>query len=101
MKKWRHLWGVSLQRRLFVAFGMTIFLTMGTVGLTMHLTQPEGYNLHDRYRQMERFAVSRFARVWDDPAERKELAQGLREAFGVDLVVRDTSGRALDRLGDP
>jgi len=99
MKKWRQLWGVSLQRRLFVAFGMTIFLTLGTVGLTMHLTQPEGYNLHDRYRQMERFAASRFARVWHDPAERQELARGLRESFGVDLVVRDTSGRVLDRLG--
>ncbi|HEU5073799.1 MAG TPA: hypothetical protein VFU02_06495, partial [Polyangiaceae bacterium] len=89
MKRWRQLWGASLQRRLFVAFGMTIFLTMGAVGLTMHLTQPEGYNLHDRYRHIERFAASRFAKVWDDPSERRELAQGLRESFGVNLIVRD------------
>lgn len=99
MRKWRHLVGVSLQRRLFVVFGMTIFLTMGAVGLTMHLTQPEGYNVHDRYRQMERFAASRFAKVWDDPSERHELAQGLSEGFGVGLVVRDPAGRVLDRLG--
>ncbi|HEY6723111.1 MAG TPA: HAMP domain-containing sensor histidine kinase [Polyangiaceae bacterium] len=100
MRKWRQLWGVSLQRRLFVAFGMTIFLTMGAVGLTMHLTQPEGYNLHDRYRQIERFAASRFAKVWADAGERQELAQGLRESFGVDLIVRDPSGRVLDRVGE-
>jgi len=98
-RKWRHLLGVSLQRRLFVAFGMTILLTMGAVGLTMHLTQPEGYNLHDRYRQMERFAASRFAKVWHDPAERQELARGLRESFGVDLVIKDPAGRVLDRMG--
>lgn len=100
MRKWRHLLGVSLQRRLFVAFGMTIFLTMGAVGLTMHLTQPEGYNVHDRYRQIERFAASRFAMVWHDPDARHELAQGLSESFGVDLIVRDPAGRVLHRLGD-
>lgn len=99
MRRWRPLWGASLQRRLFVAFGMTIFLTMLAVGLTMHLTQPEGYNLHDRYRQIARFASSRFAKVWADPAERLELAQALGESFGVDLIVRDASGRVLDRLG--
>jgi len=101
MKRWRHLVGASLQRRLFVAFGMTIFLTMCAVGLTMHLTQPEGYNVHDRYRQLERFAGSRFAKVWDNPVERQELARGLSEAFAVDLVLRDPAGRVLERLGDP
>lgn len=101
MRKWQHVLGASLQRRLFVAFGMTIFLTMCAVGLTMHLTQPEGYNVHDRYRQMERFAGSRFAKVWDDPLERQELARGLSDAFAVDLVIRDPSGNVLERLGDP
>lgn len=100
MSFWRPLHGASLQRRLFVAFGMTIFLTVCAVGLTMHLTQPEGYNMHERYKQMERFAGSRFAKVWEDPFERNELARGLSESFGVNLVLRDDSGQVLDRLGD-
>lgn len=100
MKLWRVFLGASLQRRLFVTFGMTIFLTVCAVGITMHVTQPEGYNISDRYRQMERFASSRFARVWEDPFERKELARGLSESFGVNLVLRDQSGQVVDRLGD-
>jgi hypothetical protein len=63
MRKWRHFVGARLQRRLFVAFGVTIFLTLVAVGLAMHLTKPEGYNMQDRYQQLERFAGSRFAKV--------------------------------------
>ncbi len=99
MKKWHHFIGARLQRRLFVAFGVTIFMTMTAVGVTMHVTQPEGYNTRDRYLQMKRFASSRFAKVWDDPHERRELAQGLSESFGVDLMLKDASGETLERLG--
>ena len=99
MRRWRHFIGARLQRRLFMAFGVTIFMTVLAVGVTMHVTQPEGYNTRDRYLQMKRFASSRFAKVWDDPSERRELAQGLSESFGVDLVLKDTSGRPLERLG--
>lgn len=99
MKNWRHFIGARLQRRLFVAFGVTILLTVFAVGLTMHLTQPEGYDMRERYLQMQRFAGSRFAKVWDDPGERRELAQGLHESFGVDLILKDHSGAVLERLG--
>jgi signal transduction histidine kinase len=85
---------------LFVAFGMTILLTVVAVGITMHATQPEGYNVLDRYTQMKRFASSRFAKVWDDPAERRELATGLSESFGVDLVIKDHKGKVLEQSGD-
>ena len=100
MKHWHHFLGVHLQRKLFAAFGMTILLTVIAVGFTMHLTQPEGYNMRDRYAQMKRFASSRFAKVWDDAGERQELTRGLSESFGVDLVVKDRAGNVLERQGN-
>lgn len=99
MRHWRHFVGIRLQRRLFVAFGVTIFLTLCAVGLAMHLTQPEGYNVREHYRQVERFAGSRFAKVWDEPKERAELARGLSRSFGVGLVLRGPSGNELESFG--
>jgi signal transduction histidine kinase len=55
--------------------------------------------MHERYAQMKRFASARFAKVWDNPAERRELARGLSESFGVDLVIKNQSGQVVERLG--
>jgi signal transduction histidine kinase len=99
MKHWRHFVGARLQRRLFVAFGAMILLTLCSVGAAMHLTQPEGYNVREHYRQVEKFAGSRFAKVWDDPGERAELARGLSESFGVGVVLKGPSGESLEGYG--
>lgn len=54
-------------------------------------------------REMERaeaFVGSRFARVWHDPAERRELAQSASEAFQFDVMLFDADGRTLEVVGN-
>ncbi len=101
MRRWRPFARSRLQHRLFLAFGVTILMTLVVVGITMRMTQPEGFDFEERYRQTERFAGSRFAKVWNEPAERRELARGLSDSFGIGLVLLDSSGHELEQLGAP
>jgi signal transduction histidine kinase len=49
--------------------------------------------------QARTFASNRFAEVWDVPAQRDALVQGIARDLNVDLELRDASGALLQRQG--
>ncbi len=92
--RWYYRW--RLQRRIFAWFGLTILLT-GLVVAFVFRGNAESYK-RDMLR-VQTFVSDRFARVWDEPARRDELARSLAGDLDVDLVLRSPSGATLASYG--
>ncbi len=89
----------SLQRRLFLWFGMTIVATGLLVGLVVGVLGPGGGRWRANMRGAEEFLSDEFAAVWHSPAERDALAQRLSRAFDADITLEDPGGKLLTQIG--
>lgn len=88
-----------LHRRLLFWLGGTL-ASMVLVALLAGRAFMGGKNpWRNEAASMMRFASSRFALVWHEPAKRRELAQAVARDFRTHLVVRDAGGQPLDVVG--
>ena len=99
----RHLRGSrhSLQRRLFVWFGVTIVLTGLVVGVVFALLGPGGPHLRRDLPALEELVVGQLATVWDRPPERHALLERLAQALDMDVALEDARGTLVDGAGGP
>lgn len=92
--------GAHLHRRLFVWFGLAILATGATVFLTMDLLGSHASRGWTAERErISRFVSGRFARVWDDPVERTELARSMARDLDVAVRLQDATGTILANVG--
>jgi hypothetical protein len=87
--------GARLHRRLFVWFGAAIVFTAATVAATLHVAGDGRRQWRELTAGAERFVAGRFARVWDDPAGRDELARAMARDLLLGVRVVDSTGRVL------
>jgi two-component system, OmpR family, sensor kinase len=88
-----------LQRRLFWWFGFTTFMTCLVSFGVMRLVSSDAHGWRKDAQRIETFAGGRFARVWDDPPARRELAEAAARAFDAAVRVEDTRGVVLEAVG--
>ncbi len=89
-----------LQRRLFAWFAATILFTMlviaGVAGV-FHNTEEGGWRRETQRAQV--FVGGRFARAWDSPAERDELASAMSRELDVQVALLGPDGAELRTFG--
>ncbi len=89
-----------LHRRLFVWFGATIFVTGAAAFVSMSLIRPgDAPTWRSELDSVERFAVGRFARVWDDEAQRSELARAVADQLSASVVLADPNRHIFASYG--
>jgi signal transduction histidine kinase len=98
-RRFRFRHDFRLQRRLFWWFGLTTFVTCLVSFAVMRLVSPDVHSWREGAQRLELFASGRFARVWDDPPARRELAEAAAQAFTAAVKVEDTHGRVLEEVG--
>jgi len=100
-RRWHHhrRHDFRLQRRLFWWFGLTTFMTCLVSFGVMHLTSPEAHAWRKDVERMQQFAAGRFAKVWDDPPARQELAGAVAQAFDAAVRLEDAQGKLLEKTG--
>lgn len=86
-----------LHRRIFVWFGLSIFVTGLVVALVMNLVG--GSSWRQELERAHTFVSNRAAEVWDVPEWRNALVQGISRDLNVDVELRDVSGALLVRGG--
>jgi signal transduction histidine kinase len=84
---------------LFMALASSILITMGVVWGVLAVTSDGPQRWKRDMARMEVFAGSRFAQVWDRPAERTELAQAVARGFEVRVELTDPHGALLETAG--
>ncbi|MCC6557972.1 MAG: HAMP domain-containing histidine kinase [Polyangiaceae bacterium] len=91
-----------LHRRLFLWFGATIVLTaLLVVGVTGLVERAGNSGWRREYARVQDFVGNRFARAWDAPADRDELARALARDLETDLALTDAEGRVIASYGAP
>ncbi|HET6582980.1 MAG TPA: HAMP domain-containing sensor histidine kinase [Nannocystaceae bacterium] len=88
-----------MRRALLVWFGATILLTGITVGITHRLLEPEHRTWAYSMQRIEQFASGEFARVWDDPSARDDLAARAARDLDVRVELFDEHDRSLGAYG--
>ncbi len=88
-----------LHRRLFAAFGAAITVTAVSVGGVFGLVGVHGPSWRTELGRVRTLTAQSFARVWDDPAARSELAATVARDLDVDLTLSDARGQMLGRWG--
>lgn len=93
----------SLRRKLFLWFGVSIFITFLVVGTVMSVMGGlmGGPSWRQETERLRTFIGHRLAEVWDEPARRDALAHSTAEELLVDVELRDASGALLLRTGAP
>ena len=87
-----------LRRRLFVWFGVSILLSVVlAAGMMWALSPTEQWRRH--VDDVQVFVSGRFARVWDSPEQRDELARAVAVDLEVGVRLSDAEGRQLGRFG--
>ncbi|WP_254614255.1 ATP-binding protein [Myxococcus sp. CA056] len=104
---WRHhYWGMSrlghfvrsrLHRRLFLWFGLSIFMTGVVVATVFSLVG--GNTWKQEMMRLKDFASHRFEEVWSEPARRDALAQSFAKDLDIEVEVTDASGKLLVLAG--
>ncbi len=94
----RTYWRSRLHRMLFLVMGFAIFATCGAAALIFHLTS-EKSPWEQELEAIEKFFSGQFADVWDDSAERTELAEQAADAFGAGITLTSGAGAPLGRYG--
>lgn len=87
-----------MQRRLFLWFGLTILATGLVISVVAGLFA-DGPGWRREYARFRGFAGERFERVWDDPAQRDELAHAIARQFDVYVVLSDPRKHPLTVVG--
>jgi len=90
-----------LQRRLFVWFGLTIFLTGLAVSSVLGATGDGEIGWRREAQRVSAFMSGRFERVWDSPADRDELARAMSRDLESTVTLEGTDGAPLAVLGAP
>ena len=87
----------GLHRRIFMTMGATIFFAaLIAYGVVSLLGGPQSKR---DFEGAQSFLQHRFAAVWEDAAQRKELAESVRSDLDVDVTLHDPSGAVLDAVG--
>jgi signal transduction histidine kinase len=79
--------------------GVTILFTGMVVSGVVSALRPDASSMESDVMRIQRFVGERFQRVWDQPAERHDLAQDIAHAFEVDLTLRDAAKMPLEQIG--
>jgi two-component system OmpR family sensor kinase len=88
-----------LRRRLFWWFGAAILLTALAVWVVVSVFRPDGARWDPRaFREV---AASGFRAAWDDPRQRRDLAEKVARAFDATVTLRDAHGRVIEAIGPP
>lgn len=87
----------TLQRRLFLFFGATILVTALLAASLTHLLL--GAPVRAQWNRGERLLGGEFARVWDSPAERRDLARRIAGALELSIELRGPDGALLEKEG--
>ncbi len=94
-----------MHRRLFVWFGLAILAAAATAAGTMHLVGRTGgggiRNWNLERARLATFVGGRFARVWNSPVERDELASAMARELDLGVRLTDMSGNALASVSFP
>jgi two-component system, OmpR family, sensor kinase len=88
-----------LQRRLFAWFGFTILFTVLAVSAVMGATGDGEASWRREGQRVQAFVGGRFARVWDAPAEREELARAIARDLDITVVLEGVDHAAIDTFG--
>lgn len=91
----------SLQRRLFVWFGVTIALTGLVVAGVFATFGPSGARWMQEAEVARDLVSEQFASVWQRPAERHALTERLGRAFDAAITLEGPDGAVIDRIGEP
>ncbi len=94
-----HYVRARLHRRIFVWFGASIVMTGATVWVVLSLFSPEANEAREHWEDFHSFVGDRFAHVWEEPAERDELAAAIAEGLRMGVVLRDAHGERIDAFG--
>jgi signal transduction histidine kinase len=86
-----------LHRRLFLVFGLAIFMTAGVAGTIFWAFGESGWS--HQVEGAERFVGRQFERSWDDPAQVEALARDLSADLGLGVHVYDDEGTLLHEFG--
>lgn len=86
-----------LHRRLFLWFGLTIMFTAVLVGLTMSALGSD--NWKSEVERLERYVGGRFARVWNDPVARDEMARSTAEELSIGVRLEDSNAGVVAAYG--
>jgi signal transduction histidine kinase len=90
-----------LHRRIFMWFGATILMTVIVVGgIMIGLGSRSRTSWSRDVRGISSFTGETFARVWDDPRARDDLAESLARNIDLDLRLDDAGGNKLSQIGD-
>lgn len=90
--------GSRLQWRLFVALGVMITISSVVSGAIMHLVWGRE-RIDQEVSRVNTYIGGRFARVWNDPAARDELASSLALQVDMGVVLEAPGGRVLAAYG--
>jgi len=90
-----------LRRRMFLWFGLTIFLTMMVVFGSLWTLYRQGPWDRGDLDRLRRFTAGRFAVVWDDPRALGELAQSASSELNLDVEIHGMDGALLASYGAP
>ncbi len=90
----RHFVGARLHRRLFMAMGLSIFVTIVMCATILHFYADSPWR-DNGLRDIESFFSRRFAEVWQAPEKRDLLAAESAKAFRVGVLLSDPGGAPL------
>jgi len=97
--RFRRFVSARLHRQLFMWLGITILFTGMVVSGVVSALRPDASSMESDVMRIQRFVGERFQRVWDQPAERHDLAVEIAKAFEVDLTLRDVAKKPVEQIG--
>src|SRR6188768_425080 len=97
--RFRRFVRARLHRQLFMWLGITILFTGMVVSGVVCALRPDSSSMESDVMRIQRFIGERFQRVWEQPAERHELAEEIAKAFEVDLTLSDAAKMPLEQIG--
>jgi signal transduction histidine kinase len=83
-----------------VWFGATILVTGLSVGLVLHLLRP-GESYRQEWTKIQSLVSRQFGAVWDQPSDRRALAEAIADTFRHDVRLEDSEHRTLLEIGGP
>jgi two-component system OmpR family sensor kinase len=97
--KFRRFVRARLHRQLFMWLGITILFTGMVVSAVVSALRPDASSMQSDVIRVQRFIGERFQRVWDNPPERRDLAQDIAKTFEVDLTLQDAAHKPIEQVG--
>lgn len=88
-----------LQRRLFMWFGATIFLTGIVIASVMGSMSGGDAGFRRETRRVHAFVAGRFEQVWDSPVSRDELAMAISRDLDITVVLQGPDHTPLVSMG--